>query len=234
MSDAWVTLRRLTAARIALGHAGSALPTAEQLSFQLAHARARDAVAQMLDVPALVNDLARIRPGVVHVRTQARDLMTFLANPHAGGLPDDKAEVPCVNCDVAFVVADGLSAGAVQRHAVPLLQCVLAGLPQDCSVGPLVVVTGGRVAVGDEIGARMNAQVVAVLIGERPGLSAPDSMGVYVTYAPAPGRSNAERNCISNIRPEGLGYDAAATKLLWLLEEALRRKLSGISLTEPR
>jgi ethanolamine ammonia-lyase small subunit len=237
MNDAWLALRRSTPARIALGNAGSGLPTGAHLDFQMAHARARDAVAHELDVTRVMGALKQLHGDVLPVRTRATDHHTYLADPHSGTLLDlesaTRAAAVATGCDVVFVCADGLSAAAIELHAAPLLAHVLPVLSGDgWKVGPLVIATGGRVALGDDVGDRLRARFAVVLIGERPGLSAPDSLGVYITYEPRVGRTNAERNCISNIRPQGLAYDDAAATLLWILTQARARGLTGVALKD--
>jgi ethanolamine ammonia-lyase small subunit len=236
--DPWAQLRELTAARIALGSAGGSLPTARQLEFQVDHARARDAVHATLDVELLAGELARADLGVIHAHSAAADRATYLQRPDLGRRLDDASRARLADAargprDAVFVVADGLSALAVQRHAAPLLADVTSRLRADgWRLAPVVIVRQGRVAVGDEIGALLGAGLVAVLIGERPGLSAPDSLGVYLTHDPRPGRVDAERNCISNVRPQGLPAAAAAHRLAWLMTEARRRAVTGIALRD--
>jgi ethanolamine ammonia-lyase small subunit len=231
-NDLGRSLRRYTAARVGLKRAGSGLATCEVLDFQLAHAQARDAVHAALNVPSLLDGLReRGLPGCV-LRSAAPDRATYLRHPDLGRTlnPESAAKLAAAPCDLVFVVADGLSALAVTRHALPLLDEVLRLLGGQWSVGPICIVEQGRVAIGDAIGAALPAKMSVVLIGERPGLSSPDSLGAYITWAPRPGRTDAERNCISNIRPEGLGYAAAARMLAFYLHEALRQKLTGIGL----
>jgi ethanolamine ammonia-lyase small subunit len=235
--DPWQRFRRFTSARIALGRAGSSLPTAELLRLGLAHAEARDAVHLPLDVAALERDLQALPYGTLGVHSRAPDRAIYLLRPDLGRRLDDAsatllAQQPSRGFDILFTVADGLSPVAVQRHALPLLQSLEPRLPTGWSVAPLVIAEQSRVALGDEIGELLGAKTVVMLIGERPGLSSPDSLGIYLTFAPKIGRTDAERNCISNIRPEGLNYDAAAKKLAWLLGEARRRQLSGVLLKD--
>jgi ethanolamine ammonia-lyase small subunit len=230
-----IDLRAFTPARVALGRAGHSLPTAELLRFQLDHARARDAVYEALDPASL---------GLPHVlvRSAAPDRATYLRRPDLGRRLADGTALERGDYDAAFVIADGLSAPAVHRHAGPLLDALLPRLGQEkplrrggfgeWRVAPLTVVLQGRVAVGDEIGMRLGARLTVVLIGERPGLTSPDSLGVYLTWDPRPGRTDAERNCISNIRTEGLGYEAAAVTLEFLMNAARSRRLSGIALKD--
>ena len=226
----WRDLRRFTPARVALGRVGSGLPTAAHLEFQAAHAAARDAVHAELDCSTLCADLIAAGLSSVTVRSACPDRRSYLLRPDLGRRldPADQARLRSTP-SIAFVVCDGLSATAVQRHAAPLLARVVPALGQS---GPVVLARQGRVALGDAIGAAMAAEAVAVLIGERPGLSSPDSLGVYLTWHPQPGRTDAERNCISNIRPEGLPIAAAATKLLWLIAAMRRLRLTGVGLKD--
>lgn len=225
-------LRDFTPARVALGAAGCSLPTREVLSFQLAHARARDAVQAALDTRAMAAELNGIA-----VHSAARDRATYLRRPDLGRRLDAES-LSVVRgrrgaFDAVFVVADGLSASAVERHAAPVLKLVMSRLdPAAWRIGPVVVVAQGRVAVGDEIGCEAGAEMAVVLIGERPGLSSPDSLGIYLTWQPRPGRTDAERNCISNIHGAGLSYPEAVHKLLFLMAEARSRRLSGVQLRE--
>jgi|SRR5471032_2917985 ethanolamine ammonia-lyase small subunit len=238
-ANPWDALRRFTNARIALGRAGSSLPTAPLLAFELSHAQARDAVHQPLDVAALHASLRASGFDTLDVESAAPDREHYLRRPDLGRklngesaarLRDYAAASPGA-FDVVFVVADGLSAYAAARHAVPLLERMrskLVGL----SIGPIVIARQARVALGDGIGELLRARIVVMLIGERPGLSSPDSLGIYLTYEPRIGKSDAERNCISNVRPEGLAYDPAAFKLHYLLIEAARLKLTGVRLKD--
>jgi ethanolamine ammonia-lyase small subunit len=235
-ADPWARFRAATRARIALGRAGDALPTKALLEFQLAHARARDAVHGAIDFDRLARQIGAERP-VLRVHSAAEDRATYLRRPDLGRRLDEASRsllrglpAPARPWDVAFVLADGLS-GAIDRHAVPQLRACLARL-QGLAVAPIVLAENARVALGDEIGALLDVSVCVVLIGERPGLSVADSLGIYLTWAPLPGRNDAERNCLSNIHADGLSYDAAATKLAWLVTEARRRKLSGVDLKE--
>jgi ethanolamine ammonia-lyase small subunit len=232
----WLELRRATPARIGLGRAGTALPTAAQLDFQLAHARARDAVHAGLDAERIIGELSVLGAQAMHLRSAAGDRATYLRRPDLGRTLDADSRNLLVEsgrggCDVAFVIADGLSATAANAHAVPLVQAVLAGLG-GLRIGPVAVVEQGRVAIGDEIGGLLDADLVAVLIGERPGLSAADSLGVYVTWAPAPGAVDAARNCLSNIRPEGMPVPAAAAALLRLIAAARLHRMTGVMLSQ--
>ena len=218
----WTDLRRFTQARVALGRAGNAVPTAAHLAFQADHAAARDAVYAALDVEALRRDLGTQAP-LVH--SAAPDRATYLLRPDLGRmLSPDCRLTPTPGC-IAIVIADGLSAIAVQRHAAPLIAAM-------GHIGPVVIATQARVALGDDIGALLQAEAVLVLIGERPGLSAADSLGAYLTWQPRRGRTDAERNCVSNIRPEGLPIADAALKLNWLIGAMRRLQLSGVALKD--
>lgn len=241
VDNPWVALRRFTPARIAQGRSGISLPTSPQLAFQLAHAQARDAVHRAFDVDACAPALQALGLATHIVHSAAADRATYLQRPDLGRrlaegaaakLRDPGRRTPP---DLAIVVADGLSALAVERHAAPFLAALLMKLPRAdpaWALGPAVLVRQGRVAVGDEIGEALQARAVLVLIGERPGLSSPDSLGLYLTWAPRAGRTDAERNCISNIRPEGLPYGEAAHRAAWLLNAARARQLTGVELKD--
>lgn len=235
--DPWAALRRHTPARIALGRSGAALPTHELLRFAAAHAQARDAVHVALDVPALQGDLAAAgwASRVVHSRAASRD--HYLRRPDLGRrLAPDSADLLQASAtgpvDLAVVLGDGLSAVALQRHGLALLQALQAALGGALQLAAPTIATQARVALGDEIGALLQARLVLVLLGERPGLSAPDSLGAYLTHAPQLGCHDAQRNCVSNIRPAGLAPAAAAQRLAWLATEALRRRLTGVGLKD--
>jgi ethanolamine ammonia-lyase small subunit len=237
--DPWHPLRALTPARIALGRAGASLPTRAHLDFQLAHARARDAVHDGLDVARLRQALSAAGLDSVAVRSAAPDRATYLQRPDLGRRLDPAArEVLAAaaqpgGVEAALVVADGLSARAAQAHAAPVLAALAPRLlDAGWRLAPVAIAEQGRVALGDEIGAALGARLVLVLLGERPGLSAPDSLGAYLTWDPRPGRTDAERNCVSNIRPEGLVPALAAEKLAYLMLEAARRRLSGVALKD--
>ena len=226
--DVFEGLRLATAARIGLGRAGQALPTAPMLALQLAHARARDAVAAALDVEALQRAISRPR---IVVDSAAPDRLAYLQNPGLGRrLADDAPPLPRGEYDLVIVVADGLSARAVQTHAPAVVAALYARLG-DWRVAPVVVAKRARVAIGDPIGEAIGARAAVVLIGERPGLSAADSLGAYITWNPAPGRRDSERNCVSNIRtPGGMQAASAADTIAWILREARKLGASGVSL----
>jgi ethanolamine ammonia-lyase small subunit len=215
-----IDLRSFTAARVGLQRQGSSLSTSELLRFDLDHARARDAVHLELDPTSLGFDH-------ILVRSEAKDRRTYLLRPDLGRRLQDKLQ-PC-ECDATIIVADGLSALAVHRHAKELLTRLLP-LLDSWKLAPLIVATQARVAIGDDIGEQLGAKLALVLIGERPGLTSPDSLGTYLTYNPKTGRNDAERNCVSNIRPEGLSYDAAAHLIHFLMTESRARKISGVTL----
>lgn len=235
--DPWTTLRRLTPARLALGRSGDALPTAEVLRFAAAHALARDAVHVPLDVPALADALvAGGWPAPVPVHSRAADRATYLRRPDLGRRLAE-ADAACLTRaepppDLALVIGDGLSAVAAQRHAAPLLHALREALGEALRLAPPVIASQARVALADEIGERLGARAVLILLGERPGLSSPDSLGAYLTFDPRIGRHDAQRNCVSNIRPEGLPPATAAARLAWLVRESLRRELSGVGLKD--
>jgi ethanolamine ammonia-lyase small subunit len=233
----WAVLRRLTAARIGLKRTGASLATGPLLEFQLAHARARDAVHEPFDAARLAADLAELAAPVLTVVSAAPDRQHYLMRPDLGRQLAAGAEAMLAphagRYDVVFVVADGLSARAVNAHAQPVLDRALKALrADDWRIAPLVIVCQGRVAIGDAVATALGADGVAVLIGERPGLTAPDSMGAYLTWQPRPQTIDADRNCISNIRPEGIGYADAAFKLAYLLRAMRTRGLSGVALKD--
>ncbi|EJZ60237.1 Ethanolamine ammonia-lyase, small subunit [Pseudomonas fluorescens R124] len=237
----WLELRRLTPARIALGRTGTSLPTSAQLDFQFAHAQARDAVHLPFDHVGLSAQLRERGRESLLLHSAATDRNSYLQRPDLGRkLSDasaqtlrDYAAAHPGGVDLAIVVADGLSALAVHRHTLPFLGRLEEQMAGDgWSVAPVVLVEQGRVAVGDEIGQLLGAKMLVMLIGERPGLSSPDSLGLYFTYNPKIGLTDAYRNCISNVRLEGLSYGMAAHRLLYLMREACRRQLSGVNLKD--
>ncbi len=231
--DPWALLRQATRARIGLGRAGDAVPTAALLAFQLAHAQARDAVHAPLDLDALEQAL-RPHP-ILRLQSAARDRTTYLRRPdlgrrlHPGSRERLRGWAATAPPDIVFVVADGLSARAVMRHAPAVLAACLQRLPEQAQA-PIVVVEQARVAIGDEIGEMLGAKLCLVLIGERPGLSVADSLGLYLTWAPRPGVQDSARNCISNIHADGLDPEQAAHQAAWLIREATRRSLTGVDL----
>ena len=237
----WQQLRDLTPARIALGRAGTSLPTSAQLDFQFAHAQARDAVHTPLDVAALAESLAALELDCLHLHSAAKDRDTYLQRPDLGRRLDpdsatrlrEHAASHGGGFDLAIVIADGLSALAVQRHSLPFLDRLLEQVQAEgWTLAPVSLVEQGRVAVADEVGELLGAKMTVMLIGERPGLSSPDSLGLYFTYGPKVGLTDAYRNCISNVRLEGLSYGMAAFRLMYLMREACRRQLSGVDLKD--
>lgn len=239
-NDPWNKLRQYTPARIALGHSGTSLPTKPHLEFQLAHARARDAVHHALDIPALEETLRSRGHAPILLSSRADSRPTYLQRPDMGRrLDDESAKVlesllpPERPYDVVFVIGDGLSALAIEENAAKFLDVMLRSLANDdWHIAPLCIVKEARVAIGDEVAEILGAKMVVVLIGERPGLSSPDSMGIYMTLNPRIGLTDESRNCISNVRPAGLGYEHAAYKLNYLMTEARRRGLSGVRLKD--
>jgi ethanolamine ammonia-lyase small subunit len=227
-------LRSYTPARIGLERAGVSLATAPLLDFQLAHARARDAVHAAIDVRMLCDELRRSGLSALALESKANDRGTYLRRPDLGRTlsANSAALLTPGEYDVVFVIADGLSALAAERHALRLVREVLPGIP-GWRLAPVCVVEQGRVAVGDAIGEALHAPLAVVLIGERPGLSSPDSLGAYITWEPRTGRKDAERNCISNIRDEGLSYAAAAARLHYYMQEASRRHMTGLGIKDP-
>jgi ethanolamine ammonia-lyase small subunit len=251
IANPWQSLRRFTEARIALGRAGVSQPTAPHLDFELAHARARDAVHLELDAKALAQSLpmSLAQQGVQGVScitlcSAAENRNIYLQRPDLGRRLDtasrrtlevlrgeDKGNARPY--DLAFVIVDGLSALAIEQNAMPFLQAVISRLrSENWSFAPIGIVSQGRVAIGDEVGQLLAAKAVVVLIGERPGLSSPDSMGLYLTWEPHVGLTDESRNCISNVRPAGLRHEDAAFKLHYLLSESRKRQLSGVGLKD--
>lgn len=247
VANPWQALRRHTDARIALGRAGISQPTSPQLAFQAAHAQARDAVHLALDIDALRPALLGLGLGLIELHSAAATRQVYLQRPdlgrklhHDAAAPLEAwaaAQVPAPadgrRVDLVIALADGLSALALHRQALPVLSALLPRLQAEgVGLAPLIIVRQGRVAVGDEVGQRLGARQVLVLIGERPGLSSPDSLGAYLTWAPTVGLSDAARNCVSNIRPAGLAPALAAQRLAWLLGQSRARRLSGVALKD--
>ncbi|MCP2074686.1 UNVERIFIED_ORG: ethanolamine ammonia-lyase small subunit [Pseudomonas lini] len=237
----WLNLRNLTPARIALGRTGTSLPTQAQLDFQYAHAQARDAVHLAFDHQGIRAQLTERGRESLLLHSAAADRHSYLQRPDLGRRLDeasaqileDYATAHPGGVDLAIVVADGLSALAVHRHTLPFLARLEEQTAADgWSVSPVILVEQGRVAVADEVAQRLGAKMSVILIGERPGLSSPDSLGLYFTYNPKVGLTDAYRNCISNVRLEGLSYGMAAHRLIYLMREACRRQLSGVNLKD--
>ncbi|WP_078120304.1 ethanolamine ammonia-lyase subunit EutC [Thiosocius teredinicola] len=248
VENPWERLRQFTDARIGLGRAGISVPTSHSLAFQLAHAQAQDAVHTPLDFNALLaalNEREWNRFGApLHLKSRAVDRATYLQRPDYGRRLDDESvsrlagkQPPSqLRHDLAIVIADGLSAFAIAEHAVAFLDALVPLLANDSDapwrLAPITCVEQGRVAVGDHVGELLDARCVLVMIGERPGLSSPDSMGLYLTWNPKVGCKDANRNCISNIRPAGLKLSEAASRAAYLLREARTRQLSGVQLKD--
>lgn len=236
--DPWRKLAALTPARIGIGRAGSGLGTRQTLGFALAHAQARDAVHAELDIPALAAELAGLGISSLPVASRAAGRASYLLRPDLGRslAAEARATIAATGTggyDIALVIADGLSARAVQAHA-PRFLAAFQPLAERRSwaLSPAIIVSQGRVAIGDEIGGLLGARLTLLLVGERPGLSCPDSLGLYVTYAPRPGRNDGERNCVSNVHGAGLSPAEAAARAAWLVEAALSRGLSGVALKD--
>jgi ethanolamine ammonia-lyase small subunit len=241
--DPWDSLRRHTAARIALGRAGGSLPTVELLKFSCDHAEARDAVHSELDFDRLQSELAPLELPIIRAQSRAGDRFTYLQRPDLGAELNDKSrgEIGRFSTsnpggfDFALIIADGLSALAAQLHAAAVASALIAKLREDhCRIGPLVLARMARVALQDEIGHLLNARASLILLGERPGLGSADSLGAYLVFNPRPGNTNAARNCVSNIRPAGLPLPEAADTLHYLMMESLRRQISGVELKDER
>jgi ethanolamine ammonia-lyase small subunit len=231
-------LRNLTPARVGLGRAGASMPTQALLEFTLDHARARDAVHSVFDVPAMMRGLDDIGLDACEVASRVRDRTEYLRRPDLGRMLDPASQHLLAGRTVgsrqlAIIVGDGLSPAAVNAHALEVVRSLMPRLAADgIEIGHAVVASGARVALGDEIGAVLGARMIVVLIGERPGLSAPDSLGAYLTFAPKVGLTDEKRNCVSNIHGAGLGYDEAAFRMAWLIREGLARGLSGVALKD--
>ncbi|HEY2588392.1 MAG TPA: ethanolamine ammonia-lyase subunit EutC [Tepidisphaeraceae bacterium] len=240
--DGWINLRRHTVARIALGRAGGSLPTREVLDFSIAHAAARDAVHAELDAEALRAKLAALELPILLLATAAPDRLTYLHRPDLGRRLDEasretlkRARDSATETDVAILVGDGLSAPAAAAQAPAVLARLVPELRRrGLKRAPICIVRQARVAVEDEVGSLLGAKAAIILLGERPGLGANDSLGAYLVFGPRPGRTDAERNCVSNIRPAGLSPDAAAETIAYLVTESIRRRLSGVQLKDER
>ncbi|MBT0773904.1 ethanolamine ammonia-lyase subunit EutC [Kineosporia sp. J2-2] len=253
MTDFWDELRATTQARIGLGRAGDGMPTSRVLEFRLAHAIARDAVHDPLDVDKLIAELVRsgvcagpddgeagesggAGPRLGHpttVTSRAADRAEYLRRPDLGRVPAGSPVVPRSTADVGFVLADGLSARALATHGPALLSALVRALPPTLTLAPPVIATQARVGLGDHIGAALGVGTVLVLIGERPGLSVADSLGVYLTHHPEPGRADSDRNCVSNIHaPGGLAYEVAARVVAGLVAGARQLGRSGVDLKD--
>lgn len=238
LRDPWANLGVWTPARIAIGRVGASLPTREVLSFALAHAQARDAVHAQLDRTEIAQQLQLLGLANIEVESCACDRGTYLRRPDLGRQLDEASRERLkaardASCDVALMIGDGLSAIAVTANAAALVSALLPHARNlGLTLGRVVIAKGARVALGDDVGELLGARLMVVLIGERPGLSAADSLSVYLTYAPKPGRTDAQRNCISNIRSGGLAPVQAASNLAWLIEASLAMQLTGVGLKD--
>ncbi|HEX3024800.1 MAG TPA: ethanolamine ammonia-lyase subunit EutC [Chitinophagaceae bacterium] len=236
--DKWQSLKAFTQARIALGRTGISIPVKETLQFKLAHAHARDAVYTQLKTDAIISSLQASKLSHFLLHSMATNRNIYLQRPDLGRRLNKASALQLSSSSpyhstTAIVIADGLSAAAVQQHALPVLQLLIDKLNiANISFAPVCIVEQGRVAVADEIAVLLNARVSIILIGERPGLTAANSMGAYITYSPQIGLTDESRNCISNIRPEGLDYETAVEKIFYLISEALRLQLSGVALKD--
>ena len=234
--DNWHLLKKYTNARIALGRSGNSLPTNKVLEFRMAHALAKDAINTELDILNLVEDVKKLSLNSILVQSQITNETDYLKNPNIGRLLNEMSlkklgDCPEKNTSLSIIIADGLSAEAVNIHAVKLIAHLLPKLKFK-TLSPIIIVKYGRVAISDEIGEMLNSSIALILIGERPGLSSPTSMGAYITYHPKKGNTDETRNCISNIQSEGLSYEFAAMKLAYLIDEMLHKKLSGVDLKD--
>jgi ethanolamine ammonia-lyase small subunit len=231
-------LRSLTPARVGLGRAGVSLPTGALLDFTLDHARARDAVHAAFDVAGISSGLRDLGFVAPEVASRALGRKDYLRRPDLGRMLDRASQRLLAGhtagpCQLAIVVGDGLSPKAVNAHAIHVVQSLVPRLAADgITIGHVLIATGARVALADEIGTAVGARMIVMLIGERPGLSTPDSLGAYLTFAPRPGLTDADRNCVSNIHGAGLGYDEAAFRIAWLVREGLARRLTGVALKD--
>lgn len=240
--DPWHVLRAHTDARIGLGRVGDGLPTARLLEFQMAHARARDSVHMAFDEDALVKPLADQGYQAISVQSASQNRSIYLQRPDLGRKLDDTSKQVLQDwrttrasgktCDVAFILADGLSARATMDHGATTVLGILKLLDPDWQIAPIIIAHQARVGLGDEIGEALGAKLTVMLIGERPGLSSADSLGAYLTWGPKSGRSNADRNCVSNIRPAGLKPELGAKKIAYLMAEAHKMQVSGVALKD--
>jgi ethanolamine ammonia-lyase small subunit len=234
--DPWRDLQSFTDARIAIGRSGGSLLTKELLRFRMDHALAKDAVWSELNEFDLINGLSFTGLPIIKLSSMAANRERFVQRPDLGRELSEQSKNELINrnngsVDLCIIIADGLSALAIERNAVPFLKVFLAKVSK-YQMGPICIVRQGRVALGDEIGERLGAKLTVMLIGERPGLSSPDSLGIYMTYDPKKGNTDERRNCLSNIRREGLDYELAASKLAYLIDEAMVKKISGVELKD--
>ncbi len=237
--DPWASLRSYTAARIALGRTGVSIPLKENLQFRLAHAYARDAVFASLDTDILLEEFNNHKWESILLNSQCITRNEYLQRPDKGRKLDETSinkikQLDTAEYDIAIIVADGLSAIAINEHVVQVLSLFIPKLEDRFSFAPIAIVQQGRVAIADEVASLLNAELSIILIGERPGLTSPNSMGAYITYNPKVGLTDERRNCISNIRPEGLPYPAAADKITYLINQSLRLQISGVELKDDK
>ena len=234
--DNWHILKKYTNARIALGRSGSSLPTNKVLEFRMAHAMAKDAINTELDLLNLVEDIKKLGLNSILLQSQITNDIDYLKNPNMGRLLNEMSLKKLEDCleknnTLSIIIADGLSAEAVNIHAIKLIEQLIPKLKFK-NISPIIVVKYARVAISDEIGEMLNSNIALILIGERPGLSSPTSMGAYITCNPKKGNTDEKRNCISNIQTEGLSYEFAAMKIAYLIDEMLHKKLSGVDLKD--
>jgi len=234
--DYWQELRNFTHARVAIGRAGNAMPTSEVLKLRIAHAMARDAVRSEINMNALSDKLFKLGLNVQQVKSQAVDRLDYIRHPHKGRLLHEQSrqkleKLQMDKTDLCIIFADGLSADAVNIHAIPFLEILLKDLAY-WSIAPIILVEQGRVGLSDPIGEALKAKISLILLGERPGLSAPTSLGAYITYMPQSGNTDEKRNCVSNIQPAGLRYQQAVAKISYLLQEIRSKQISGVKLKD--
>jgi ethanolamine ammonia-lyase small subunit len=234
--DNWHFLKKYTNARIALGRAGNAVPTNNVLEFRMAHALAKDAINTALDWVNIIEETKKLGLDSLYLQSQITDNSDYLRNPNKGRLLDEISikkleDYPKKKADLCIIIADGLSAEAVNMHALKLIEQLIPKLKTK-KIAPISIVKYGRVAISDAIGEILDSTIALILIGERPGLSSPTSMGAYITYSPQKGNTDEKRNCVSNIQSEGLSYEFAAQKLAYLIDQMQNRKLSGVNLKD--
>ena len=238
-SDAWHFLQKYTPARIARGRAGHSISTSELLKFQADHAQARDAVYSVIAIQELTQNLSHIVSlPIISLKSEVKNRSQYLQRPDLGRTLSQASitillNTECSESDICFVIADGLSAQAINDNALPMIENLLIGLEKiNWKIAPICLVEQGRVAIADEIGFLLKSEIVVILIGERPGLTSPNSMGAYITYHPKVGMTDESRNCVSNIRPEGMNFHMATDKILYVLTEMKTKKLSGVNLKD--
>jgi ethanolamine ammonia-lyase small subunit len=237
--DPWQFLQNYTPARIARGRAGHSIPTIELLKFQADHAQARDAVYSELDIVNLNNSITQsFDLKVINLKSEVNNRSQYLQRPDLGRTLSEASREELMNInssesDICFVITDGLSAEAINQNALPILENLILKLTAiNWKMAPICIIEQGRVAVADEIGFLLKSEIVVILIGERPGLTSPNSMGAYITFRPHVGMTDESRNCVSNIRPEGMDFQMATEKILYLLIEMKSKRLSGVGLKD--